>query len=113
MDIHEESSQIEVQPADKDKILKLWKTAGILFVVTVIEFAIAFALPHTMYTLKVWIFIGLTIVKAGYIVGEFMHLAHEVKSLMWSIILPMVFVIWLLVALIYEGESVLESNILW
>jgi len=54
-------------------------------------------------TLRVAIFCGMTIVKAFYIVGEFMHLKHEVKSLIWAILIPTVFVVWLLVALIYEG----------
>jgi cytochrome c oxidase subunit 4 len=45
----------------------------------------------------------MTIVKAFYIVGEFMHLKHEVKTLIWAILLPAIFVVWLLIALIYEG----------
>ncbi|MFM6938896.1 MAG: cytochrome C oxidase subunit IV family protein, partial [Aquirufa sp.] len=49
------------------------------------------------------IFSGMTIVKAFYIVGEFMHLKHEVKSLIWMILIPTIFVVWLLTALIYEG----------
>jgi len=47
----------------------------------------------------------MTIVKAFYIVGEFMHLKHEVKSLIWMILVPTLFVVWLLVALIYEGGN--------
>jgi cytochrome c oxidase subunit IV len=54
-------------------------------------------------TLRVAIFCGMTIVKAFYIVGEFMHLKHEVKSLIWMVLIPTIFVVWLLVALIYEG----------
>lgn len=105
-----ENTSLEVIPADKAKIRKLIKVAVILFVVTILEFAVAFTFPHDWHTMKVAIFVGMTIIKAGYIVGEFMHLAHEVKSLMWSVILPMVFVLWLIVALVYEGGSVLEST---
>jgi len=54
----------------------------------------------------------MTIVKAAYIVGEFMHLRHEVKVLMWSIVLPMVFVVWMLVAFVYEGMKFSEINFL-
>jgi cytochrome c oxidase subunit IV len=54
-------------------------------------------------TLRVAIFCGMTIVKAFYIVGEFMHLKHEVKSLIWAVLVPTIFVVWLLIALIYEG----------
>jgi cytochrome c oxidase subunit IV len=49
------------------------------------------------------IFSGMTIVKAFYIVGEFMHLKHEVKTLIWMVLIPTLFVVWLLVALMYEG----------
>jgi cytochrome c oxidase subunit IV len=45
-------------------------------------------------------------VKAAYIVGEFMHLRYEVKVLFWSILIPMIFVVWMLVAFVYEGFSV-------
>jgi cytochrome c oxidase subunit IV len=48
----------------------------------------------------------MTIVKAGYIVGEFMHLRYEVKVLIWSILIPMIFIVWMLVAFIYEGMAI-------
>ena len=79
----------------------IWKTFWILLILTAIEFVIAFTMPAN--TLRVAIFCGMTIVKAFYIVGEFMHLKHEVKSLIWAVLIPTLFVVWLLVALIYEG----------
>ena len=79
----------------------IWKTFWILLILTAIEFVIAFTMPAN--TLRVAIFCGMTIVKAFYIVGEFMHLKHEVKSLIWAVLIPTIFVVWLLVALIYEG----------
>ena len=107
MALLEEISQVEVQPADKSNILKLWKIAGILLVVTLIEFVFAFSLPESWKWMKISIFIGLTFVKAFYIVSEFMHLKHETKVLIWSIILPMIFVVWLVIALLYEGGAIL------
>jgi cytochrome c oxidase subunit 4 len=80
------------------------KVAGILGVVTAIEFVIAFTMHHG--PLKTSIFIALTIVKAAYIVGEFMHLRYEVKLLFWSILIPLTFVVWMLVAFIYEGLAI-------
>jgi cytochrome c oxidase subunit IV len=50
----------------------------------------------------------MTLVKAFYIVGEFMHLKGEVKTLIWSIVLPLVFVIWLIIALLLEGDAILQ-----
>ncbi len=107
MESHQSSTTVEVKPADKKKIRQLIRVAVILFIVTVLEFGVAFTLPYTMQTLKVAIFVGMTIIKAAYIVGEFMHLKYEVKSLIWAIVLPMVFVMWLIVALVYEGDTMI------
>ena len=107
MALLEEISQVKVQPADKSNIYKLWKIAGILLIVTIIEFVFAFSLPESWKWMKISIFVGLTFVKAFYIVSEFMHLKHETKVLIWSIILPMVFVVWFVIALIYEGGAIL------
>jgi len=82
----------------------IWKTFWILLILTAIEFFIAFVFPAGHF--KVAIFVGMTIVKAFYIVGEFMHLKHEVKSLIWVILLPCIFVVWLLLALMMEGGSI-------
>ncbi len=108
MALLEETSQVEVQPAIKSNILKIWKVALLLLVVTIIEFAIAFSLPESWKWMKISIFVGLTFVKAFYIIAEFMHLKHETKVLIWSIALPMILVVWLVIALIYEGGAILE-----
>lgn len=100
----EEEVQINVIPPDKAKIRRLWTVAGILLFVTIIEFIIAFTMDAGVS--KTTIFILLTIVKAAYIVGEFMHLKYEVKVLFWSIMVPLVFIIWMLVAFIYEGFAI-------
>ncbi|QSE97104.1 cytochrome C oxidase subunit IV family protein [Fulvivirga lutea] len=102
----EETSNVQVIPADKEKIKLIWKTAGILALITALEFLVAFTVPHEMEMTRVVIFVGMTIVKAAYIVGEFMHLKYEVKVLIWSIIIPMIFVVWMLVAFVYEGGSI-------
>lgn len=100
----EETPHVNVLPPNKEKIKKLWTVAGILGIITAFEFLIAFVMPHG--SLKVAIFVGLTIVKAAYIVGEFMHLRYEVKVLFWSILIPMIFVVWMLVAFVYEGMAI-------
>jgi cytochrome c oxidase subunit 4 len=105
---HSNEPKVTILPPDKEKIKKLWRVAGIMAIVTAIEFVFAFTMEAGH--LKTSIFIALTIVKAGYIVGEFMHLRHEVKVLFWSILIPMVFVVWFLVAMIYEGLSILGAQ---
>ena len=103
----EENNKLVVQPPDKEKIWKIWKVALILGIVTACEFAVAFILPPEFRMIKIVTFIIMTIVKAFYIVAEFMHLGHEAKSLIYSILIPMAFVVWLLIALILEGDAIL------
>lgn len=108
---HSEEPTITVLPPDKARIKKLWQVAGILGIITAIEFAVAFTVPHDLKDLRVWTFIIMTIIKAAYIVGEFMHLRHETKLLMWSILVPIVFIVWMLVAFVYEGMAIGEVRI--
>ncbi|HRK54718.1 MAG TPA: cytochrome C oxidase subunit IV family protein [Cyclobacteriaceae bacterium] len=105
---HSQEPQVTVLPPDKEKIKKLWTVAGILGALTAVEFLVAFTMAHG--NLKTAIFVGMTIVKAAYIVGEFMHLRYEAKVLLWSILLPVIFIVWLLVALIYEGMKLSAIN---
>ena len=102
----EETGNVIVQPINKDKVRRIVRVAIILGVVTGLEFLVAFTFSGGAF--KTLTFVVMTIIKAFYIVGEFMHLKHEVKMLMWSIVIPMLFVVWLLIALIYEGGSILE-----
>lgn len=105
---HSEESTVTVLPPDKARIKKLWQVAGILGIITAFEFAVAFLVPHEWKDIRVWTFILMTIVKAAYIVGEFMHLRHETKVLMWSILIPITFIVWMLVAFVYEGMAIGE-----
>ena len=105
---HSEEIAVTVLPPNKEKIKKLWTVALILLVITILEFTVAFTVPHEMKNLRVWTFILMTIVKAAYIVGEFMHLRHEAKVLIWSILIPLVFIVWMLVAFVYEGMAIAD-----
>ena len=95
----------EIAPANTSHI---WKTFWILVAITGVEFIFVFFMnPGSMRNA---IFIVLTILKAFYIVGEFMHLKHEVKGLIWSILIPMALVVWLVVALVTEGSFLSQAT---
>jgi cytochrome c oxidase subunit IV len=81
----------------------IWRTFVILLVATALEFIVAGFVPHEMKLTRIFIFVIMTIFKSFYIVGEFMHLKHEVKTLIWMVLVPTGFVVWLLIALVYEG----------
>jgi cytochrome c oxidase subunit IV len=85
------------------KTAAIWRTFWILLGLTAVEFAIAFTMPNNRY--RVAIFSTMTIVKAFFIVGEFMHLKHEVKVLIWAVLFPVITIAWLLVALLLEGSA--------
>lgn len=93
----------EIPPANTGLI---WRTFVILSVITAFEFTLAYFMKPGGF--RTSIFVLMTLVKAFYIVGEFMHLKHEVKSLIWAIVIPIVFIIWLLVALLTEGGSIFQ-----
>ncbi|WP_221389888.1 cytochrome C oxidase subunit IV family protein [Dyadobacter sp. NIV53] len=104
-EVHHIHNQDPNAGAEQRKLI--WKTFWILSAITSLEFLIAFTMNHGI--LKVSIFIILTIVKAFYIVGEFMHLKHETKSLIWSILVPVIFVAWLILALLLEGNAIFKA----
>jgi cytochrome c oxidase subunit IV len=80
---------------------KIWQVFWILFAITAVEFIIAFVLDRGAF--RNMLFIGLTLVKAGYIVAVFMHLKDEIRSLMMTILIPLAFVLWLILCLLIEG----------
>lgn len=104
MQIQENKSTLEVQPRNEDKVKKIWKTAGILLAITVVEFIMAFTMDRGF--ILYFLFIALTIWKAKYIMMEFMHLGEEAKPLFYSIIIPLIFLVWLVIALMKEGSEI-------
>ena len=108
---HHVEKEIPVIPVDNSKIKKIWTVAGILALVTAVEYAIAFTFPvagGSKYA-RITLFILLTIAKAYYIMKEFMHLGHERKSLQNAIIFPLVFLAWLILSQLMESGYVYEA----
>lgn len=49
--------------------------------------------------------IALSLYKAYFIVYEFMHMKYEVKSLALTVLMPMLLLVWALIAFFQEGDS--------
>ena len=49
--------------------------------------------------------ISLSLYKAYFIVYEFMHMRYEVKGLAMSVLLPMLLLVWGIIAFFQEGDS--------
>lgn|SRR5690242_17972558 len=107
----EQTQVLEVQTATKqrDPVVKtLMRVFWLLLIVTIVEVAFAFLHYFTGFPprgLLNAIFIGLTVVKAFFIVAEFMHLRHELKNLIWSILVPLIFIFWAITAFLADGSS--------
>ncbi|MFN9519075.1 MAG: cytochrome C oxidase subunit IV family protein [Bacteroidota bacterium] len=83
---------------------QIWRTFWILFVLTIVDIGLYFMLLSTHSMMKNVLFIVLGIVKAFYIVSIFMHMNFERKWLVNFIIYPMLFVAFLVMLMLIEGE---------
>lgn len=80
---------------------EIFYAAAWLTALTAIEFIIAFTLESG--TFRTFLFLFLTVLKAFYIIAYFMHLKHERLNLMYSIVVPFIFIIYMIGLIIYEG----------
>ena len=83
---------------------RIWYPFIILFVITACEFIIAFTVHSKV--VKVPVFVAMTILKAFYIVAYFMHLKYERLNLIYTILVPTLFIVGLVVALLYEASRI-------
>ena len=106
MAAHATNENLPVGEIAKPNTAWIWRVFGILVGITAVEFIFVFLMEPS--TFRNSIFIVLTIMKAFFIVAEFMHLKHETKGLIWTILIPMALLVWLLVALVTEGSFIGE-----
>jgi len=88
---------------------KIWVVTAILTVVTGIEVAIGSIIhqDNPIWWVVKLLFIGLTLLKAGYIVLTFMHLGDERKVLKYFILIPYaLFIIYLIFIALTEAMAV-------
>jgi len=86
---------------------KIWQVFFVLLGITAIEFIIAlYLVPHHILPTGVAnpVYILLTLAKAFYIVAYFMHLRFEKVGLMYSILVPTLFIIGLILVLTNESH---------
>jgi len=98
------------EPGGKEVVSKIIRTTVILSVITIIELGMGlgmYALPMAE-GLKLFlkgVIVILSLAKAFYIVGVFMHLGDELKNLIMTIIVPLLLFVWFIAAFLYEGNS--------
>ena len=98
------------EPGGKEVVSKIIRTTVILSVITIIELGMGlgmYAIPMAA-GLKLFlkgVIVILSLAKAFYIVGVFMHLGEEVKNLIMTIVVPLLLFVWFIAAFLYEGNS--------
>ncbi|NCT93246.1 MAG: cytochrome C oxidase subunit IV family protein [Chitinophagaceae bacterium] len=85
------------------------KVTIILTVLTIVELALGFwmiGMEHDglRNAIKGAIVI-LMLAKAFYIVGYFMHLKHEIRNMIMTIVVPLALFVWFIIAFLYDGNS--------
>jgi cytochrome c oxidase subunit IV len=85
------------------------KVTIILSVLTIVELLLGFwMIDITSESLRLAIkgtIIILMMAKAFYIVAYFMHLKHELKNLIMTIVVPLGLFIWFIIAFLWDGNS--------
>ena len=117
-EFHDDYPQYELmahhsEEEGKKKRRKLWNVFWIMLGVTIVELIIGFQASswgllnedRTSNGILKVIFIGLTILKAFYIVYKFMHLGDERKFMKYSIIAPYtIFILYLVYIIVGEAN---------
>jgi cytochrome c oxidase subunit IV len=88
---------------------EIWKVTIILTVLTLVELVLGF----TMFEMNEGsgrdfvkgVIIIVMLAKAFYIVAYFMHLKHEIKNLVMTIIVPLTLFVWFILAFLGDGNS--------
>ena len=93
---------------------RIWNVFFVLLGITCVEFFIALYLVpkgYTTYHTANPIYIVLTLAKAFYIVGYFMHLKFERPGLIFAIIVPVLFIIGLILVLTNESHHWVDLRV--
>jgi len=102
-------SHTDQEAHNKEAMAEIKKVTIILSVFTVIELLLGFwMMGMTSVGLKLAVkgtIVILMMAKAFYIVAYFMHLKHEVKNLIMTIVVPLMLFLWFIGAFLWDGNS--------
>ncbi len=98
------------EPGGSDFVKKIIKTTILLSVITIIELGLGLAMYAFPMGVGLTLFLKgviviLSLLKAFYIVGIFMHLGDEIKTLIMTIVVPLLLFIWFIAAFLWDGDS--------
>jgi cytochrome c oxidase subunit IV len=101
-------------PGGDETVKRIIKTTVILSVITLIELALGFWIyfmhkspdySHSFVLFLKGVIVILSLAKAFYIVGVFMHLGDEIRNLIMTIVVPLLLFVWFIAAFLWDGDS--------
>jgi len=99
-------------PESKNQVKRIWKVFWVLLVITVAEVILGMFFSHHMPKgLVAFLFLSLTLLKAGYIVAVFMHLGDEFSNFIVTMAIPLFLFIWFIIAFLADGGFWLHMNL--
>lgn len=101
-----------------EQVSAVWKATLWLTVITILEVGaallwLAYVDPTTSKMVLNIFFIFMSLLKAAFIVGEFMHVRYETRALTLTILVPTIFLIWFIGAFLWEGTEWQNNREFW
>ena len=107
---HSDFAEVTYHPEHGSGTSRIWRTTIILSVITIIELGFGFLMYFTDF--PAWldlaikgVIVILSLAKAFYIVGVFMHLGDEIRNMIMTIVVPLLLFVWFIAAFLWDGSS--------
>lgn len=107
---HNDFAEVSYHPEHGTGTSHIWRTTIILSVITIIELGLGFLMYFTDF--QPWldlaikgVIVILSLAKAFYIVGVFMHLGDEIRNMIMTIVVPLMLFVWFIAAFLWDGSS--------
>ncbi|QQR98528.1 MAG: cytochrome C oxidase subunit IV family protein [Sphingobacteriales bacterium] len=94
----------------QSQVKAVWRATLYLAIITVVEVVIALTLGGVLpkFVLNS-LFVIMSVWKAYFIIGEFMHVKYEKRAFALSLGLPLSFLIWGIIAFMWDGSEWLKA----
>ena len=102
----------------KEQVSAVWKATLYLAIITIAEVGIALFYDFVLFPegprmpLNLFVIIA-SLAKAFYIVAIFMHMKYERQALQFTVLLPCLFLVWAIIAFLWEGGAWLANRSIW
>ena len=106
--------------AYNSQVAAVWRATLWLGIITIAEVALALVWMYYIdpegHSSKLFLngfFIIASLLKAYFIVGEFMHIRYETRALTLTVLVPLLLLSWFIIAFLWEGTAWLNNREFW